>query len=330
MFETYTEYLDDLERKFVDYFTDKKYLLESSVNITSQIDPTVDFIGSKISPLKHYILQDDIGQPGRCMIQNCIKLKSLHQLRASEPKMFGGYYKCMGLLAMPDLKTITNELFDFLTSKEFLGIPANDLCIRICSKDIDLLDAISDVNPDIRRDIDTVSLEHYRHVYGMDEHGITGRDYNIGLRRKGTDDFINCGTFVVMEKQTGIIAVDLGLGNLTFSMCHFGNKTSASSSRLADLYSVCSLEEHKMADTIMIIAALLRENILAHPSKHFRKKFRQYLNVMLFWNKKLCLSPDYIVDLIIQYLLLEYHEDYSIMRFEWRQVISNASDRYGR
>ena len=52
-----TDYLDFVESKFSECFSKKGYFQENPVEITSQVDPTIDFIGSKISPLKKYIIK---------------------------------------------------------------------------------------------------------------------------------------------------------------------------------------------------------------------------------------------------------------------------------
>lgn len=72
------------------------------------------------------------------------------------------------------------------------------------------MEAISSLDKRIIRKIDTLSMKHYVHKYGMDEYGITGRDFNIGVRKKGTDDFFSCAGFVVMENPIKTIAVDMG------------------------------------------------------------------------------------------------------------------------
>lgn len=48
-----SKYLDFVEEKFKACFNEKGYVEEPAVNVTSKIDPTVDFIGSNISPLKN-------------------------------------------------------------------------------------------------------------------------------------------------------------------------------------------------------------------------------------------------------------------------------------
>lgn len=271
MENTISNYLDDIEIKFENCFLSKGYIRENTVDITSQIDPTVDFIGSKISPLKKHVLTDDIRNPGYFLVQNCIKLKSLKTLKTNAPQIFGGYYKCMGTLASPDLERSTFDLFDYLTNPNYLGISAEDICIRISSTDKDLVEAISGVDKRIHRKFDTVEMCHYRHTYGLDDLNITGRDYNIGIRKSGTDTFINCGTFVVMETPSRKLAVDMGLGNLSFSMCHFGCNSTIESSRMADLLKIDSVEMNKFANALIVAATLLKENITNHSSSHFRK-----------------------------------------------------------
>ena len=40
------------------------------------------------------------------------------------------------------------------------------------------------------------------------------------------------------------------------------------------------------------------ENILEHPSKHFRKKFRQYLNALMYWNQQYKFTSEELVEII--------------------------------
>ena len=74
------EYLNFVESKFAECFNNKNYVYSKPVKITSKSDPTVDFIGSKISPLKHYIYDNNIDNKGIYTIQNCMKLRALKYL----------------------------------------------------------------------------------------------------------------------------------------------------------------------------------------------------------------------------------------------------------
>lgn len=319
--KTKTEFLDFVESKFDECFSAKGYIYEKPVDITSQVDPTIDFIGSKISPLKKHIIENNIGNPGRYLSQNSMKLKSLHYLKTLEPQVFGCYYKCMGVLALPNLEKVIYDTFDYLTNSKYLGIPMEDICIRINSNDEDLMKAVEIVDSSIKREVDTVSLKHYRHKYGMDKENITGRDFNIGIRKKGTNNFFNCGTFVVMETPEKPVAIDMGLGNCSLSMCNFGMNSTIESSRMADIIELNSIEKIKFADALIAVSTLLKEDILNHPSKHFRKKFRQYLNGLQYWNQQLKLSPEEISNYMIEYLNAEYHDNFDDKREKWVKVL---------
>lgn len=321
-FKTKSEYLDFVEQKFEDCFSSKGYIEEQPVNITSQVDKTVDFIGSKISPLKKYILTEDFGENGRFLIQNSMKLKSLRYLKETTPQKFGSYYKCMGTLSKPDLEKVVFDMFEYLTYDKYLGIDLDDICIKICSKDDDLMGAIRNVDSKINREIDKTSIEHYRHKYGMSEENITGRDFNIGIRKKGTSDYFSCGTFVLMESPSKKIAIDMGIGNCSLSMCKFGVDSTVQSSRMADLVSIDSIEKEKFADSLIAVSTLLKEDIINHPSKHFRKKFRQYFNALSYWSEKLNISKEEILVYALDYLNLEYKENFSYTDERFAKILT--------
>ena len=316
-----TEYLDFVELKFIQCFLKKGYFQEQPVAITSQVDPTIDFIGSKISPLKKYLISDNIPEQGICLIQNSMKLKSLHYLKTLIPQKFGCYYKCMGTLTKPKLQQVVYDTFDYLTNPDYLNIPLEDIHIKICSSDEDLLNAIQHVDKEIKREIDTVDLKHYRHKYGMDSFNITGRDFNIGIRKKGTEEFFNCATFVLMENQDKPIAIDMGLGNSSLAMCKFGLNSTVESSRMADIIQVDSVEKSKFVDALIAVSILLKENILEHPSKHFRKKFRQYLNALMYWNLLYKFSEEELVDAIIKFLNAEYKCSFEEKQESWVKIL---------
>lgn len=257
--------MDFVEQKFKDCFSSKDYIEEQPVNITSQVDKTVDFIGSKISPLKKYVLTEDFGENGRFLIQNSMKLKSLRYLKETTPQKFGSR---------------------------------------------------------INREVDKTSIEHYRHKYGMSKENITGRDFNIGIRKKGTNDYFSCGTFVLMESPDKKIAIDMGIGNCSLSMCKFGVDSTVQSSRMADLINIDSIEKEKFADSLIAVSTLLKEDIINHPSKHFRKKFRLYFNALSYWSEKLNITEEEILIYALDYLNLEYKENFSYTDERFAKILT--------
>ncbi len=318
---TYSDYLDFVEDRFAVFFRSRGYIREEAVDITSQVDPTIDFIGSKISPLKHFIFENNIGEKGRFLIQNCMKLKALKTLQDETFSTFGSYYKCMGTLTEPNLKRMANDLFDFLLGEEYLGISPNDICIRINGQDEDLVEAISEVDHRVARLFNTVDISHYRHKYGMSNPIVTGRDFNFAIKRGKSEDFFNCGTFVVMESEGKKVAVDMGMSNLSIAMCHFGTNTTVECSRMADLICIDSVKMIKFADSITAVATLLKEDVPNHPSKHFQKKFRQYSHALKIWKERLGYSSESILDIMLEYLSREYKHDYSMNRVEWLDIL---------
>lgn len=322
-----SKYLDFVEAKFLQCYSQKGYHIEDAVDITSQIDPTIDFIGSKISPLKKHILSGNIPTPGYALIQNCIKLKSLKTILSDQPSMFGGYYKGMGTLACPVIERSVEDLFEYLTSPNYLAINPEDICIRICSKDMDLMDSLSNINSKIKREVDTRDLCHYRHKYGMESENITGRDFNIGIRKNGSCEYINCATLVVVERDNQPLGIDVGIGNLSLAMCKFGKSSTIAASRMSDIIKIDSVEAEKLADALIVVATLLKENILTHPSNHFRKKYRQYLNAAIYWNKCFEFSASELTDIMIAYLKLEYKIDCSSNHQTWRESVQSHLNR---
>lgn len=317
-----TKYLDFVENKFSECFSKKWYIEEKPVNITSQIDKTVDFVGSKISALKKYIIKEDFGEIGRYLIQNSMKLKSLKTLKTNIPQIFGCYYKCMGVLAKPELERVINDTFEYFTSSEYLNIPFEDICIKINSNDKDLMSAIAGIDSRIIREIDKSNIEHYIHKYGMENENITWRDFNIGIRRKWTNDYFSCATFVIMENKHKKIAIDMGISNWSLSMCKFGTNSTIPSSRMADIINIDTIEKEKFADALIAVSILLKENITKHPKKNFRQKFRMYLDALNYWNKKFQYTNDELTNIMIKYLNAEYNYNFDENKENYSKIFA--------
>lgn len=324
-----SKYLDFVEGKFKACFNEKGYVEEPAVNVTSKIDPTVDFIGSNISPLKKYLDNEEYGDIGRYIVQECMKYKSFKYLKTDVPQKFGCYYRGMGIIAKPDLETVVKDTFDYLTDEKYLNIPPKDLCIKISSKDDDLVKATEIIDGEITRLVEQSSTEHYRHQYGMDEKNIFGRDFNIGLRKKDTNEFLNFAAFVVMENNDRKLAIDMGISNLVLSMCKFGTSSTVASSRIADFLDIDCIIKEKFADALVAVSILLKEDITNHRSKHLRMKFNQYLRVLNYWNEQLQYTNEDVVNLIVNYLTAEYHSCFEQRKDEFYKVLTLQKKRMG-
>lgn len=144
-----------------------------------------------------------------------MKFKSFKNLQTNIPQKFGCYYRGMGIIAKPELEIVVRDTFDYLIDEKYLHIPPKDLCIKVSSTDEDLIKATEIIDGKITRLVDQSSIDHYRHRYGMDEKNIFGRDFNIGLRKKDTNEFLNFAAFVVMEYLSTMITLKWLVKNLT-------------------------------------------------------------------------------------------------------------------
>lgn len=315
----YNDYLDFVERSFHKCFQDKGYVYEKPVKITSGIDSSVTFIGAAISPLKKYVLNGNIGNDGRFILQNSIRCRSLKNLQNSEYNMFGSYFNCMGALVnYSDLEKLVTDVFDYLI--KYLRINLEDIVIRINTQDKDLLKSIERIDKKIIREYDTFEKQYYAHKYGLDKEKIRGRNFNIGIRKKSTDTFLDIGNIIVIENDIEKLAVEVGLGNCTISMSHFGVDSTVASSRFADIYKIDTVEKMKFADAIIATAVLMFEDVrkIKSPS-WYQHYFRRYRRAIAFWKDKL--NTDYytIVSYIKRFLFLEYKSGISMSD---REIIS--------
>lgn len=307
-FKNNHEFLNFVEEKFNNCFEKNGYIKEEPVKITSKIDPTVDLVGSKITPLKKYIENNNIPNEGVSLVQNCMKTRVLKFLKDDSIQTFGSCYKGMGTITKYNLDKIVSDTFEYFLDKDYLGIDYNDIRIRLNSSDKDIIESVKRIDKNILCEYNTESIENYLHVYGMDEKKITGRNLNIALRKKGTDNFFDCAAIIVMESPYEKIAIDMGIGNTTLGMCYFNTDNTVKSSRIGDLININNSDMMKLADSIVASSTLLYEDILNHPSKHLRKKFRQYLQAVKYWKEKYNISEEDILSIMKRYIELEYSQ----------------------
>lgn len=305
----YSEYLEFVEEEFYKCFSEKGYIQEEAVKITSKVDSSVTFIGSAISPMKKYVLSKAIGKSGRFIIQNSIRTRALKNILNSEYSMFGSYFKALGvLIEYRDLERLVLDTFDYLIN--YLKISYEDIIIRINSKDNDLLDAVKKVDSKIVREYDAFEEKYYKHKYGLEAEKITGRNFNIGIRKKGTEMFLDIGNIIVMENEDEKLAVELALGNCTISMSYFGVDSTVASSKISDVFEINTVEKMKFADAIIATAVLMYEDIRkmkAH--RWFEYHFRKYCRAIAFWKDKLNVQYETIAQYMRKFLKLEYNDD---------------------
>lgn len=250
-----------------------------------------------------------------------MKLRALKHLKDSIPQTFGSCYRGMGTITRYDLDKIVKDTLDYFLDEKYLGINPQNIVIRINSKDKDLVNAIELIDSKIKKEFDTETEENYKHIYGMTEEQITGRNFNIAIRKGNTNEFFDCAAIIVMETPNQKIAIDMGIGNSSLAMCYFNTDNTVASSRMGDIVTINNVEMMKFADSMVGVSTLMYENIMVHPSKHFRKKFRQYIQALRFWQEILNISEEEIFYYLNKYLELEYHTNNFISEEQYNRIL---------
>lgn len=198
----------------------------------------------------------------------------------------------------------------------------NDICVRINEEDYDLTNSISSFKDYIKIEYNTEPIQCYKHVYGMDEEHITGRNFNIAIRKNGTTNFFDCAAIIVMETPEKKIGIDMGIGNTSLAMCYFNENNTVSASRIADIITIDSSAKMRLADSITAVATLLYEDVQNNQSKHFRKKLRHYIRILDYWKEYFDLSDYQVINYIKEYLNLEYSDKLNYENDEIKKVLT--------
>jgi hypothetical protein len=305
----YCEYLNRIEGGFDQHFSQKGYKREEPVAVSSQIDPSVDLVGSKISALKRYVLNENIPTQGLYLIQDCFRTRGMKELKTVSSSKFGSCFRTMGTLTNPDIEKVIFDTFDYLVNG--VEIKSRDLLIKINADDRDLIVATSSAASDIRRQ-ENAADAHYQHRYGLDDQNIFGRDFNIAVRKQKTDEFVNVGTVVLIEQNRKIIGVDMGIGNLSLAMCNFGKDNTLTVSRMADVFPIDSVEKQQFADSLVGLATLQKEQVhklSSHSdraSKTLRWKYKKYEEAVVYWKLQFGLSNERVLEYMKRYINLEF------------------------
>ena len=187
------------------------------------------------------------------------------------------------------------------------------------------MNSIKNIAQRIIREYDTFEEKYYKHKYGLESEEITGRNFNIGVRKKGTSTFLDIGNIIVMENKKMQLAVELALGNCTISMSYFGTNSTVSGSRISDVFEVNTIEKTKFADALIVVAVLLFEginNIKSH--RWFEYNFRKYCKAIFYWKEKLNVNYERIAEYIRNFLIFEYNSNITLSNKEIIYYISKG------
>lgn len=284
--------IEKLKNSFSSFFSNLGYEKISSVKISSDIDPSVRFIGSHISVMKPWILKRNIPEKGIMMTQNCLRTKGLDALFDDSISEYGSFFTSIGTLSNPDdLKKVCINLILFLQN---LGLSLEDIQININSQDKDLLSACESL--DVVLNKDTKPDSYYKHNIGLES--ITGRNFNFSVRNKKTGIFSDVGNVILLEDIAGAIAVEVAIGTSVLT------KQIDGLDRVQDSYPVRGLEEvensirYKLEDSILVSLVLLNEGLRPFGSDNKNRILKKYVKALLFLSVKARIDSDIIRNII--------------------------------
>ena len=291
---------------FLNYFQKRSYIKHEAVKISSGIDPSVRFIGSHISVLKPYFMNETIPEGGYVMSQPCVRTRNLKNYANDDfyPN-WGSYFPSLGILTRPErLEEIANQTYEFIQDQ--WNIAPENIKIRISAQDEDLMALAHSMFSSDMFEIDTMPTKYYRHKLGID--GVWGRNFNIALRDYGKNTFSDIGNVIILENQDKQLGIEIALGSSTVL------KQIYRLSHVMDCHPVLGLEKYiqnpnirvKMEDTIVTSMALYNDGLEPSNKENINRLMKKYLEVMRDCADKTDLPKEVLRKTLHQYELLEY------------------------
>lgn len=288
---------EKMVEEFKEYFSNKNYSEIDPVAISSGIDKSVRFIGSHISPMKPFFLNDNIPEDGLMMSQPCLRTRNQSKLFDDTylPK-WGSYFESMGVLAKPEQKQkLFYESLDYLLN--IVKIPPEKLVLRINSNDQDLYEMVQEFKDQIDIEEDAMPEKYYQHKIGVDK--VSGRNFNYSL--KTNEGLSDIGNFIYLENEQKGLGVEVALGTSTILKEYLNLEHVNSASPVLGLEVINSEFKHKFEDTIITSVTLLSEGLRPGGRENKSRILRSYIRGIIYFKNKLELSMDEVLKFIENY-----------------------------
>lgn len=279
---------------------------ETAVNVSSRVDSSVFLVGSTVSVLKPYLLDNAGCTEKRYLVQPAVRTQ---QLSIMESQIDNG--SCYGsfFFAMGDLAPYTSLREVFQLSVEFLSEIFREgeqkLMFRVSSSDEDLLECCKQYKEFCITEIDSRPEQYYRHHYGLNEEHIFGRNCNIAVACASKAEYKDIANIIVIEKSGVPFAVELAVG-LSPLICHaFGLEHTMKGNIVADLLDMKDVDGYWLGDCLSVIACLETEGVKNNSSHMQGRLLKRYIKVMDALCEKMSISEKYRQDILME-LKTEY------------------------
>lgn len=300
--------IENLKKDYGNYLLSKGYKQNSSVKITSGVDPSVVLIGSTISVLKPKLLNHEVSTEGEFLFQRAIRTRGIKRLLIPEEMEWYSYFDASGVLVNYDkLDKLVFDIIDFLN--KFLNIDYCDIMIRVSGKDNDLMESLKNLDGRVVVEIDSREEKYYRHKYGLQEFGIYGRNLNIAIRGYKNSEYKDIGNIIIIESPNEKFGVECAIGVNAMLMRKFGLSNSIEASSIVDVYHPVDDSDYKFLDCLSVVSHLAYENAILINSRSPQYIYRKYLRALKYWAEIKKISNDELLDMIKMYIQVEYSKN---------------------
>lgn len=127
----------EIRQKYLEFFKQKNHAVIPSAPLLPENDPTVLFTTAGMHPLVPYLMGEDHPQGNRLTdVQKCIRTGDIDEVGDNTHLTF---FEMLGNWSLGDYfkKEAIEWSFEFLTSKEWLGIPMEKLAVTVFEGDSD-------------------------------------------------------------------------------------------------------------------------------------------------------------------------------------------------
>lgn len=247
----------------------------SSVPVSSRVDPSVFLVGSTISVLKRFLLENR-EVPSCVLLQPAVRTQNLIKMEQGQYDngIYGSFFLAMGTLApYSALEDTTAIACQYLRS--ILPPDNSTLLFRVSSSDTDLLDISKNEG---EMEIDSRPISYYRHKYGMDTQCILGRNFNIAVPTES--GYKDVGNIIVIERNGKPFAVEFAMGMSTLLTHLFGLHHTMLGNIVADILPMSNALEYSLGDCLSVVACLQCEGVKPNASKMQGRILKRYIKVL--------------------------------------------------
>lgn len=174
-------------------------------------DETVYFTCATITPLKPFLINNNLPKNGVFLQQHCLRLQDIHSnvFEENDGFRFPGYFKMVGTF-VPGNK-ITSFQDNIMGLFEKLSVPAHRIKVYSTSEALQLTDMIS---KEYVTEYDSKPKQYYSWKYGTKE-PLKGIGATFSLKQKN-GNYEDIGQYVAIFDENRLIGCEFGFGIETF------------------------------------------------------------------------------------------------------------------